>query len=239
MLTGAGISAASGIPTFRGAGGLWKRYRPEELATPEAFARDPATVWEWYGMRRDLVAAASPNPAHRALARLAERVGELRIITQNVDGLHQRAHAESGPSAHAIEVVELHGSLWRVRCTRCGATFENRDPGPAPGDLPRCRCGGLLRPGVVWFGEALEEEAVARAHAISVRAEWFLVVGTEGTVHPAASFASLARHGGAQIVEFNLAATALSPRAHAHWFAPAETSLPELLRALRARDGER
>src|SRR5688572_4541686 len=140
-LTGAGVSAESGVPTFRGPEGLWRRFRPEDLATPEAFARDPKLVWEWYAWRREKVAACHPNAAHRALAALDQRVPEFLLATQNVDGLHARAGSR--------RMVELHGSLWRVRCTACGHVGERREALP---DLPRCDCGAVLRPDIVWFG---------------------------------------------------------------------------------------
>ncbi len=195
VLTGAGISAASGIPTFRGApDALWSRYRPEELATPQAFARDPDLVWRWYDWRRGLVAAAGPNAAHEAMARLQARV-QLKLITQNVDGMPQRAGSR--------EVLEYHGSLWTLRCTGCGAAAEDRRvPLPLP---PLCAaCGALLRPGVVWFGEGIDP-AVSRAAAAAADAcELMVVVGTAGVVYPAAGLVSAARRRGARVIEFNL-----------------------------------
>src|SRR5712691_3543607 len=167
VLTGSGISAESGIPTFRGAGGLWRNFRPEDLATSEAFERDPALVWEWYDWRRGLVAAAQPNPAHHALARLESRCDTFTLATQNVDGLHAAAGSRN--------LILLHGDLWRVRCTSCGLEREDRRV-PLPELPPRCSCGGLLRPAVVWFGEALPEEAVARAFEAVRGADAVLVV---------------------------------------------------------------
>src|SRR3954469_13708441 len=160
VLTGAGVSAESGIPTFRGLGGLWNGRDPMSLATPEAFAADPALVWEFYNWRRDLVAKAEPNPAHRALADLGRRVPQLALITQNVDRLHQRAGS--------LGVLELHGNLFEVRCTGCGRTSDRT--GESLPALPRCGgCGALLRPAVVWFGEALPPGVWDRAEA-AVRA---------------------------------------------------------------------
>src|SRR5262249_5761509 len=158
VVTGAGVSAASGIPTFRGAGGLWRNFRAEELATPEAFARDPKTVWEWYAWRRDLVAKARPNRAHEVLAAWSRRVPRVTLITQNVDGLHERAGTENGG--------RFHGSLWDLACvSRCaGAPAAWRHDDPFEELPPRCPiCGGLARPGVIWFGEAIPPEALSRA----------------------------------------------------------------------------
>lgn len=179
VLTGAGVSADSGIPTFRGVGGMWRNFRAEDLATPEAFRRDPAFVWEWYEWRRGLVREAQPNAAHTALAKIDDAV----IVTQNVDGLHRRAGSR--------DVVELHGNLFRVRCTREHDVSVREEPFAAM--PPHCECGALLRPDVVWFGEMLPEDAVARAVAEIQAAELMLVIGTSGVVHPAAGFVSLHR----------------------------------------------
>lgn len=195
VLTGAGISAGSGIPTFRGAAdALWSRYRPEELATPQAFARDPELVWRWYDWRRGLIRAAEPNPAHQALAALQERA-RVTLVTQNVDGLHQRAGSR--------DVIEFHGSIWTLRCTGCGVSGEDpRVPLPVP---PRCdACDALLRPGVVWFGEGIDPEVMRRAAAAANACDLMVVVGTAGAVYPAAGLVSTARQSGARVIEFNL-----------------------------------
>jgi len=177
--TGAGVSAESGIPTFRGPGGLWQSFRPEDLATPEAFARDPDVVWQWYEWRRGLVRAAQPNAAHRAIARLPDAI----VVTQNVDGLHTRGGSR--------DVIELHGSIFRVRCTREHTT---RDAFEAFAEVPpRCECGALLRPDVVWFGEALPPDAWERATEAIRRADLLLVIGTSGVVYPAAGLVALSR----------------------------------------------
>ncbi len=191
-LTGAGVSAESGIPTFRGAGGLWREYRAQDLATPGAFARDPLLVWQWYDWRRGLVAAAEPNSAHRALAARPD----ILLVTQNVDGLHARAGSR--------DVITLHGDLWTLRCVDCGAERVDRTV-PLPGLPPRCAaCGVLERPGVVWFGEPLPPDAWARAEAAARRADVFLVIGTSAQVYPAAGLAGLAkRDANARIVEVN------------------------------------
>jgi NAD-dependent deacetylase len=227
VLTGAGISAASGVPTFRGTDGLWKQYRAEDLATPDAFANDPRTVWEWYGWRRDLVAKALPNPGHVALAQLARHVRHVGIITQNVDGLHR-----STPAPSNCETVELHGCLWVIRCTRCHREREDTSPGPAPGDVPHCAsCGGLERPGVVWFGEMLPHDALERAQQWTFHSDVFLVVGTSSIVHPAAGLATLARHGNAYVADFNLEESP-APAVQASVVGPCEETLPMLIEAL-------
>lgn len=200
ILTGAGVSAESGVPTFRGEGGLWRNHNPQELATPEAFEADPFLVWEWYDWRRSIISKIQSNPAHYAIAELEKRYLEFTLITQNVDGLHALAGSK--------KVIELHGSIWRVRCVECGNSSENRDV-PIK-ILPRCSCGGLLRPGVVWFGESLPEEALFRAFEASSNAAVILVVGTSGVVQPAASLALRARDAGAFVAEINPETTPLS-----------------------------
>ncbi len=220
VLTGAGVSAESGVPTFRGADGLWRRYRAEELATPEAFAHDPKLVWEWYDWRRQLLAKCEPNPAHHAIVRLESCCPEFLLITQNVDGLHQRAGSRS--------LVELHGNLWRVRCPGCETTTENREV-PFQTLPPRCACGGLLRPDVVWFGEPLPPEAMQRAFAAAEACEVMLVAGTSAVVQPAASLPTVAREHGAYVVEVNPEPTPLSAMAHEVHRGMAGEILPALL----------
>ena len=204
VLTGAGVSAESGVPTFRGAGGLWRGVRPETLATPEAFARDPEGVWAWYAWRRERVAAAAPNAAHAALVALEARCESFLLATQNVDGLHERAGSR--------EVLRLHGSLWRVRCTRCGDERDDRRV-PLPEGVPRCGCGGALRPAVVWFGEALPAGAIERAAEAARTADVALVVGTSAVVWPAAGLGEAALEAGVPLVEVNPERTAYSDRA--------------------------
>jgi NAD-dependent deacetylase len=223
-MTGAGLSAESGVPTFRDAQtGLWARYSPEDLATPEAFERDPELVWNWYAWRRELVARAEPNAGHRALARLATLV-PLTVITQNVDGLHARAG--SAP-------IEFHGNLFVDRCTRdCGPVQA------APGDArrpPRCpRCGARVRPGVVWFGEAIPPAALDAAERAVRSCDAFLSIGTSSLVHPAAGLAALADRGGARLVEVNVAPTPLTPHADHVLRASAASALPALVDAIAA-----
>lgn len=202
VLTGAGVSQESGLRTFRDAqSGLWAQYRPEDLATPQAFARDPQLVWDWYALRREKARSAEPNPGHFALVEMEKRIAEFTLITQNVDGLHQRAGS--------VRVVELHGNLQRVKCSRCGqqaSAWEAASP-----KVPQClRCGGLLRPDVVWFGESLPPHALAAAIQASQTCQVFFSIGTSGLVQPAASLAYAARERGAVVVEINLEPTPLT-----------------------------
>jgi len=202
VVTGAGVSAASGVPTFRGAGGLWKSHRPEELATPEAFDRDPLLVWEWYAWRRELVAKARPNRAHEVLAAWSRRYPEFRLVTQNVDGLHERAGTQN--------VTRFHGSLRTLAChRRCAGSSPDgwEHEGPLSELPPRCpHCGGIARPGVVWFGEPIPAEAL-RAAAQAVNCDVFLTVGTSAVVYPAAGLLLEAAARGAFTVEVNPDAT--------------------------------
>ncbi|MFN8484011.1 MAG: NAD-dependent deacylase [Anaerolineae bacterium] len=201
VLTGAGVSAESGVPTFRGAGGLWRTYRPEDLATPAAFARDPRLVWEWYDCRRQTVAACEPNAAHCTLAEMERALPHFTLVTQNVDGLHERAGSRN--------VLRLHGSLWSLRCTRDGRRVPNNDV-PLADIPPRCACGALLRPDVVWFGETLPGEVVEAAWRAAEEARLVLVIGTSSMVYPAAALPLVALRRGARVVEFNIEATDLS-----------------------------
>ncbi|NKB81309.1 MAG: NAD-dependent protein deacylase [Nitrospirales bacterium] len=194
VLTGAGISADSGVPTFRGPEGLWKNFRPEELASPGAFEQTPQLVWEWYNWRRESLATKQPNAAHVALVELEKRVKNFWLITQNVDGLH--------PAAGSRNLSEIHGNIWHVRCTACGKREINRTiPLPL---LPYCQCGGLLRPHIVWFGESLDPEDLKQSFQALESCEILLIIGTSGVVYPAASFASVAKNQGAFVVEVNV-----------------------------------
>ena len=206
VLTGAGVSAESGVPTFRDAQtGLWAKFDPFELATPRAFARQPGLVWDWYAERRAAVARALPNPGHRALVAIEGRAPSFLLATQNVDGLHHRAGSRS--------IVELHGSLARVRCSREDREVAAWDE-PAPGEPPRCPdCGACLRPDVVWFEEALPAAAIERAEAAARACDLMIVAGTSAEVHPAAALPWLARAAGATIVEINPSATPLTRHA--------------------------
>ena len=220
VLTGAGISADSGVPTFRGADGLWKNYRPEDLASPDAFARDPQLVWEWYNWRRELVATKFPNAAHDTLVTLEQRIPQFWLITQNVDGLHAMAG-----STH---LSEIHGNIWKVRCTQCGRVSQNRDlPLVYP---PTCTdCSGLLRPHIVWFGESLDTDDLDRCYQALRDCEILLIIGTSGVVYPAASFASIAKDGGALVVELNLEVTPNSPMVDVSFQGRAKDLVPLLL----------
>ncbi len=223
VLTGAGISAESGIPTFRGKDGLWKQYRPEDLATPEAFARDPVLVWSWYVWRRSIILRAQPNPAHRALVELEQALEEnFLLITQNVDNLHRRAGN--------IRVVELHGNIFRERCTSCGMRRMSEERYPETALPPRCpACGGVLRPDVVWFGETLPSEALEQAFAWVKRlqnGDVFLVVGTSGQVYPAAALPHEAHRRGARVVVVNLDPTPYDGFADEVHHGPAASILP-------------
>ncbi len=218
-LTGAGISAEVGIPTFRGGDGLWQRFKPEELATPEAFRRDPETVWRWYAWRQSLVFSRGPGPAHIYLARLEEKGYVKAIITQNVDGLHFAAGSRN--------VVELHGNIRRVRCMACN--YKAELGGPVREVPPRCpACGGLLRPDVVWFGEELPREALARALEETAKSDLFIVIGTSGVVYPAAALPVMAAERGATVIEINPEETPISRIASISIRAPAG----EVLRAV-------
>jgi len=201
VLTGAGVSAESGVPTFRGENGLWKKFRPEELATFDAFMANPKLVWEWYQYRRELIEEVKPNPAHYALVEFQKYFQEFTLITQNVDGLHQRAGCS--------DVVELHGNIKRNKCIECGKEIENveikEDEIP-----PRCQCGGKIRPDVVWFGEMLPPEAIRVAFDVSSSCDLFFSLGTSAVVHPAASLPVMAKRSGAYLVEVNVEPTELS-----------------------------
>jgi NAD-dependent deacetylase len=223
VLTGAGVSAASGVPTFRGPEGLWRQFRPEQLATPEAFARDPRLAWEWYDWRRRQLVTCRPNRGHEVLAAWSRRFRNFTLITQNVDGLHERAGTR--------HVLRMHGSIWEVKCwARCDASpvrwaDENVPLSEIP---PRCAyCGGLLRPGVVWFGEALDPE-IMRTCLQATRCDIFFAVGTSAVVYPAASFLREARSSGACTVEINLEATPASGFVDFALQGPAEKILDEL-----------
>lgn len=221
VFTGAGISAESGIPTFRDAmTGLWAQYRPEDLATPEAFAANPQVVWEWYAWRRALVAKALPNPGHAALAELERRSAHFALITQNVDGLHARAGSR--------HVIELHGNLMEDRCFAEGRVLTTADE--IPGTPPRCaRCGAPVRPGVVWFGEMLPTKALDAARAEAARCDVFLSVGTSTLVEPAASLPFAALASGASVIEVNPMRTPLSARATLTLAGTAADVLPRIL----------
>lgn len=223
VFTGAGVSQESGLGTFRGPGGLWERFRPEELATPEAFARDPGLVWRWYAGRFEAMRAARPNPAHVTIARWSARFPSLVVVTQNIDRLHQRAGSR--------DVLELHGTVWESRCARCGRGGETEALLAVSGGRlppPPCSCGGLFRPAVVWFGERLPELALMRALDEARRADVLLAVGTSATVWPAAGVIEEASAARALVVEVNREPSALSELADVALAGAAGETLPAL-----------
>ncbi|NOZ73469.1 MAG: NAD-dependent deacylase [Chloroflexi bacterium] len=220
VLTGAGISAASGIPTFREAQtGLWSQYNPQELATPQAFARNPRLVWEFYDWRRQLMEESQPNPAHITLAQMETVLPEFTLVTQNIDGLHALAGSR--------RVIYLHGDIWHIRCTQCTYAEENRQVPLVPLP-PKCpRCGAIMRPDVVWFGEALDSMNLSHAQQAFTRAHLALVVGTSANVYPAAQLPLLTVQNGGKLIEFNTERTALSSFAQEVVLGPSETTLPQ------------
>ena len=274
VFTGAGVSAESGVPTFRGPGGLWKTFRPEQLATPEAFARDPRLVWEWYGWRRELLSACRPNLAHVALARWMLLRRGATLVTQNVDDLHERGAAaaalglaregrlqrgsESEPApagrvggtgaaapdnedqlravaastAERVTPIRLHGSIFHVRCTRCDVRREHRGRIDATSEatLPRCgTCGGLIRPDVVWFGEALPEGALEAAFGAAAAADVCLVIGTAGAVHPASALVDETLGAGGRVLVVDPGETAYDGLADVRLWGVAGEVVPALL----------
>lgn len=221
VLTGAGISAESGVPTFRGSGGLWEGQRAEELASPEGFRADPARVWRWYRWRRSVVSGVEPNAGHRALVALERAAPALCLATQNVDGLHGRAGSR--------RLLELHGNIHRSKCSeRCGRS----DPEPSRQEIPLCGCGAMMRPDVVWFGESLPERAIQQAFEEASHCDACLVVGTSGVVYPAAALPEQARRAGAIVAEINPDETPMSTLCHLVLRGPAGEVLPALLRLL-------
>ncbi|GIV52161.1 MAG: NAD-dependent protein deacylase [Candidatus Kapaibacterium sp.] len=229
-LTGAGVSAESGVATFRDPNGLWAQFRPEELASMEGFLSNPERVWQWYQYRRHVIEHVRPNPAHHALAELEMLVPEMTLITQNVDRLHQRAGSR--------RVLELHGNLEENHCADCGTPYDGEIGDDAP---PRCpACGGLVRPSVVWFGEMLPADVLREAERTARRTEVFLIVGTSAEVYPAAALPFLAWQHGAIIIEVNPTPTPVSSIAHASIREKAGSALPalvELIAAVRTTDG--
>jgi NAD-dependent deacetylase len=221
-ITGAGISAESGIPTFRDDKGLWKEFNPREYATREAFRRDPAKIWKWYDERRINMAQARPNPAHRALATMAQNGRRVFVVTQNVDDLHERAGSK--------DVVHIHGSLWRIRCERDGTVLENREA-PLSESPPICVCGEVMRPDVVWFGEELPWQPVERirGYLLEGRIDLCLIVGTEATFGYIVQWALQAREAGALVVDVNPRDTGLGSVVDVHLQGKAGEVLPRLV----------
>jgi NAD-dependent deacetylase len=225
VFSGAGVSRESGLDTFRGAGGLWQQMRPEDLATPEAFRADPAKVWRWYAWRYLQAAAASPNPAHLAIARLETLFPSTWVVTQNVDGLHQRAGSRN--------LLELHGTITRAVCERCGSGLDMGEAIAVSSERPPvCSCGGRFRPAVVWFGEALPEEALVMAYEEATFSDLFISVGTSSTVYPAANLIELSSQAGACMIEVNPEPTPFSSVMDLRLTAPAGEALPALVDAI-------
>jgi len=224
LITGAGISAENGVPTFRGIDGLWRRYRADDLTTPQAFERDPRLVWEWYDWRRQLVSKKQPNGCHVAIAAMEGLFEGFLLITQNVDGLHRKAGNR--------KLIEIHGNLWRVRCMAEGTVSPNTEV-PLRPIPPRCQCGSLLRPDVVWFGESLSEKDLANSYTALSSCACLMVVGTSAVVQPVASFPAIARSGGAFIVEINVESTPISGWVDASILGESGEVLPQFLEGLR------
>ncbi|XP_014705025.1 NAD-dependent protein deacylase sirtuin-5, mitochondrial [Equus asinus] len=247
VISGAGISAESGVPTFRGAGGYWRKWKAQDLATPQAFARNPSQVWEFYHYRREVVQTKEPNPGHLAIAqceaRLHKQGRRVVVITQNIDELHRKAGTKN--------LLEIHGSLFKTRCTSCGVVAENYKSPICPAlsgkgspdpetqsaripaeNLPRCEeagCGGLLRPHVVWFGENLDPAILEEVDRELALCDLCLVVGTSSVVYPAAMFAPQVSARGVPVAEFNMETTPATSRFRFHFQGPCGTTLPEAL----------
>lgn len=218
VLTGAGVSAESGVPTFRGAGGIWEKYDFEKLATPEGFKEDPALVWEWYQLRQRVMMKAEPNNAHRVIAEMERAFPEFAVLTQNIDGLHRRAESR--------HVIELHGSIWRMRCTRDGTMIDL--DAPVSEIPPLCQCGAIMRPDVVWFGEPLPQQEVDAASKAARESDVMFVVGTSAVVYPAASLPVLTKDSGGIVIEVNIERTDLSSYADASILGPAGEVMPAI-----------
>jgi NAD-dependent deacetylase len=223
VITGAGISNESGIPTFRGNDGLWNNYRAEELATPWAFEKDPVTVWKWYDWRRGIIGKAEPNPGHLAIKELEDRFENFLLITQNVDGLHGRTGVK--------KIVEIHGNLWRATCMREGTTSMLMDL-PLSSIPPKCHCGALLRPDVVWFGESIPTQALEQSFGALEVCDTLIVVGTSGAVYPVASFPETVKGNGGFVIEVNMEETPISGIADVGLYGKAGEILPALVNAL-------
>ena len=223
-LTGAGVSQESGLRTFRDAqDGLWTKYKPEDLASPESFARDPKLVWDWYAWRREAVKGVRPNPGHYALVEMEKQIPEFTLVTQNVDGLHRFAGSRN--------IYELHGNIQKVRCSECGTYAETW--GDDTESVPVCQsCGGLLRPDVVWFGESLPRAELEAAVTASRACQVFMSIGTSGVVQPAASLAHAARNNGSVVVEINAEPTPLTPKVDFAFHGRSGEILPELVEAV-------
>lgn len=222
FFTGAGISAESGIPTFRGKEGIWKKLKPEELASFDAFIRNPELVWEWYNHRKHIVHTAQPNPGHKAIADMQE-LFNTTVITQNVDNLHRRAGSRN--------IFELHGNIERSYCIQCREFFnEDFDTGEK---IPKCKCGGLIRPDVVWFGEMLPEDQYSGGENAAKMADIFIIAGTSAVVYPAASLVYTAKQYGAYLIEINIEETEISEMVNKSFFEESGKILPQIFDELK------
>ncbi len=221
VLTGAGISAESGVPTFRGEEGLWKQYRPEDLANVDAFLRNPQLVWEWYAWRRKLIQEVCPNQGHIALVEMENRIPAFHLITQNVDGLHRKSGSR--------HILELHGNIMLSRCMDCHTEIDTL-PLEEESVVPRCACGGMLRPAVVWFGEMLPRDVLRQAFEAAEACDLFFSIGTSALVQPAASLPLIAKRAGAYVVEINAGPTVISGQVDLFLEGKAGNILPALVR---------
>jgi len=228
FFTGAGISAESGIPTFRGKEGLWKKFKPEELANFNAFISNTEIVWEWYNHRKKIIHSAHPNEGHNTIAEMQKYFNSVTVVTQNIDNLHRRAGS--------IDIFELHGNIERNFCINC-KEFYNEELDFSKG-VPKCKCGGLIRPDVVWFGEMLPEDQFRGGESVSVNSDVFFVVGTSAVVYPAAGLVYAAKQGGAIIVEINIEQTEISSIADYSFFGESGKILPEILNAYKNAIGK-
>ncbi|MCP4570520.1 MAG: NAD-dependent deacylase [FCB group bacterium] len=224
--TGAGVSAESGVPTFRGEGGIWNKMRPEELASVDGFMQNPTLVWEWYQHRRNLMSGVDPNPGHHAIAEFEKRFPGTILITQNIDGLHDRAGSSN--------ILELHGNIARNKCFDCGRPYTEEIN--IEDDFPHCDCGGKIRPDVVWFGEMLPQNIISRAFRAAEEADLFFAVGTSAVVQPAASLPVIAGRAGAYVVEINLDQTALTSAADLFLQGKSGDVLPRIMDELNQID---
>ena len=223
FFTGAGISAESGIPTFRGKDGIWNKLKPEELANFDAFIKNPSMVWEWYNHRKKIIHESKPNAGHLAIAEMQSLFDDVTVVTQNIDNLHRRAGSKN--------IYELHGNIERNYCIKC-RTFFNNELDFSNG-VPKCNCGGLIRPDVVWFGEYLPEDQFEGGERASVLSDIFFVVGTSAVVYPAAGLVLAAKRSGSFIVEVNSESTEISSLCDDSFFGEAGKILPEILNQIK------
>jgi len=223
FFTGAGISAESGIPVFRGKDGIWNKLKPEELANFDAFLKNPQIVTEWYGHRRNIVRNSKPNSAHLTIAEMQNYFSNVTVITQNVDNLHKRAGSEI--------IYELHGNIERNYCIRCGKFYNEQIP--FENKIPKCSCGGLIRPDVVWFGEFLPKEQFELSEIAAQESDIFFIVGTSAIVYPAANLIYVAKQYGAFLIEINVERTEISSLVNKSYFEKAGTVLPKILEEIK------